>query len=247
AGREGAHERAAYHLLTSYRLAPQLRHPSLGSIAAHELEPIGVLPSFVTVGGRAMPAGYLGQRCEAYFIGRPGQPDPYLTVPNGINAKPADRRLNLLNQLNGNFVEKAPDSRLADIDQTYSAAIEFMNSPALGAFDIETESAETRARYGDTDFGRGCLLARRLVEHGVRFVQVSLGGFDTHDNNFNRLGQLAETFDPAVGALLSDLAASGKLDRTAVVMLSEFGRTPRINGDAGRDHHPGVFSAMLAG
>jgi uncharacterized protein (DUF1501 family) len=122
-----------------------------------------------------------------------------------------------------------------------------MRSPALAAFDLDREPAAVRAAYGDTRFGRGCLLARRLVENGVRFVQVNLGGFDTHAGNFPAMRGLGAVIDPAIGSLLGDLASSGRLDRTLVLLLSEFGRTPDVNGSAGRDHYPAVFSCLLAG
>jgi uncharacterized protein (DUF1501 family) len=122
-----------------------------------------------------------------------------------------------------------------------------MRSPALAAFDLDGEPAAVREAYGDTRFGRGCLLARRLVEKGVRFVQVNLGGFDTHTDNFPAMRGLGAVIDPAIGTLLRELAASGRLDRTLVLVLSEFGRTPDINGSAGRDHYPDVFSSLVAG
>ena len=247
AGREGAHDRAQYNLLTGYRPAPQLVHPAFGSIVAHEREQVGELPSFVSINGRARAAGYLGQKYEAYFIGNPGQRDPYIQLPEGVNQQRADRRLETLRKMNGLYAGEHPDPYLQETERTYDAALSFMQSPALKAFDLKQEKPETIERYGDNNFGKGALLARRLVDEGVRFVQVSMGGFDTHTNNFDALRDRANTFDPAIASLVGDLAASGKLDRTMVVMLSEFGRTPRINGDAGRDHWPRVFSAFFAG
>ena len=122
-----------------------------------------------------------------------------------------------------------------------------MRSPALKAFELKGEDPKTVARYGDTPFGRGALLARRLVETGVRFVQVNRGGFDTHNNNFPAMQNHGDVMDPALASLISDLAASGKLAKTLVLVLSEFGRTPRINTNAGRDHHARCFSCFVAG
>jgi hypothetical protein len=122
-----------------------------------------------------------------------------------------------------------------------------MRSPALEAFELDKETDETRDRYGRTEFGRGCLLARRLVEKGVRFVQVNRGGFDTHYNAFPAMQAHGEIMDPALSSLISDLASNGMLSKTLIIMLSEFGRTPKINKDAGRDHHAGVFTVFMAG
>lgn len=244
---EGDHGRATYSVLTSYKQTPQLIHPSLGSVIAHELSQKGDLPSFVSVGGRGLSSGYLGQRCEAYYVGKPGDPDPYTQLPEHITDVRASRRRDLLREMNRAFAEHSPVRSMADVELSYAAADAFMRSPALSAFDVSAEAPAVRAAYGDTQFGRGCLLARRLVEQGVRFVQVSMGGFDTHANNFPAMRQLGAIIDPAVASLISDLRSSGLLDRTLVLMLSEFGRTPRINERAGRDHYPRVFSSMIAG
>ena len=246
-GVEGAHERAAYHVLNSYRPTPQMIHPTLGSVVAHELKPGGDLPNFVSIGGRALASGYLGNACEAYYVGAPGRPDPYLNLPDGVNEARAARRLEALANANGGFKSRTPDAELEATTASYDAALKFMHSPALSAFKLEQEKPEVLGAYGDTTFGKGCLLARRLVERGVRFVQVSTGGFDTHSGIFPAMRRLAYGFDPAIAALISDLAASGLLKRTLVITLSEFGRTPHINEKGGRDHHPGAFSSLIAG
>ena len=122
-----------------------------------------------------------------------------------------------------------------------------MKSPALKAFELDKVDPFTLGRYGDSDFGRGALMARRLVESGVRFVQVNRGGFDTHSNNFTAMRNHGDVMDPALSALIEDLSIRGLLDTTLVVVLSEFGRTPRINNNGGRDHHASCFSAFMAG
>jgi uncharacterized protein (DUF1501 family) len=122
-----------------------------------------------------------------------------------------------------------------------------MRSPALEAFELDKIDAKTLARYGDTNFGRGALMAKRLVEKGVRFVQINRGGFDTHSNNFTAMSNHGEVMDPALASLIEDLSESGMLEKTMVIMLSEFGRTPRINDNAGRDHWAPVFSGFMAG
>jgi hypothetical protein len=245
-GDSADHGNATHHLLTSYPQVRELVHPSLGSIVANQVERLGDLPAFVTVGGEAPSPGYLGQMAEAYFIGEPGTPDPTIALPEGITQVRTQRRLEILEGLNGRF--SSPAESLVDaVSGSYAAAVKLMRSPALAAFDITSEPASVREAYGDTRFGRGCLLARRLVEQGVRFVQVNLGGFDTHVDNFPTMRSLGAIIDPAIGTLLGDLASSGRLDRTLVLLLSEFGRTPVINGSAGRDHYPDVFSGLLAG
>jgi len=247
AGTQGDHGQATYNLLTGYQTTPQLVHPSIGSVTVHELAPKSDLPAFVSIGGRALSAGYMGQKCEAYYIGNPGQPDPYLQLPEGIAQVRANRRLEVLTELNKKTAAARPDPELAATDATYRAAVKFMESPALQAFQLEKEKPEVREAHGPSAFGRGCLLARRLVEQGVRFVQVSAGGFDTHVNNFPAMRNLGAMIDAGIGSLVEDLAASGLLKRTLVMVLSEFGRTPTINMTAGRDHHPAVFSTFMAG
>lgn len=247
AGFEGDHDRARYNLLTGYRIAPQLIHPGVGSVVAHERSQIGDLPSFVSVGGRTLSSGYLGQKCEAYYIGNAGEPDPYVQMPEGITTVRAERRLELLKNLNQRFRGQHPDPYLEAAEDSYTAARTFMDSPALAAFKLDDEPQQVRSAYGANAFGRGCLLARRLVQQGVRFIQVNIGGFDTHEDNFNYMRQRAAVIDPAIGALIADLASTGLLGKTLVMVLSEFGRTPRINDASGRDHHPGVFSTLMAG
>jgi uncharacterized protein (DUF1501 family) len=128
-----------------------------------------------------------------------------------------------------------------------STAVHLMQAPKLDAFDLAGESEATKRAYGDTDFGRGCLVARRLVERGVKFVEVMLDGWDTHQNGFERTKGLMATLDPALAALLDDLGARGMLGATLVACMGEFGRTPRINASDGRDHWPQAWSAVLAG
>ena len=246
-GEEGAHGRASFHLQTAYKILPQIVTPGIGSTILAEKGRLGDLPGFITINGRAPSAGYLGQRADAYYIGQAGQPDPYLSVPTHLNEHRINKRLEILARMNKRYEQGTKSRKLEDVDRTYLEAKRFMNSPALEAFDIEKESPAVREAYGDTNYGRGVLLARRLLETGVRFVQVNLGGFDTHGNNFESMRALGGIFDPAIGNLLGDLKANGMIDKTIVMVLSEFGRTPRINGNAGRDHYPKVFSSMVAG
>jgi len=247
AGTNGAHGRASYQLQTSYNQSGNLVHPGIGSIVVHEKERMGDLPSFITISGNARRAGYLGQRCEAYYVGRPGEKDPYLAFPTGINNVRGNKRLDILKQINLRKQAKLSTKELKAVDTATREAVNLMRSPALKSFELEKENPKTLARYGDTDFGRGALLARKLVETGVRFVQINRGGFDTHNNNFPAMENHGLTMDPALASLVEDLAAIGKLESTMVIMLSEFGRTPRINNNAGRDHHARCFSCFMAG
>jgi hypothetical protein len=247
AGVNGDHGRASYQVQTSYQASANLRHPGFGSVVVHEKEKLGDLPAFVSIGGRARGSSYLGQRCEAYFVGQPGDKDPYLAFPEGITTTRGNKRLDVLNRFNGKFADRTTSQELNSTKTSVEDAVRLMRSPALKAFELEHVKAETMNRYGDTPFGRGCLVAKQLVEQGVRFVQVNRGGFDTHSNNFEAMRNHGEIMDPALASLTSDLAESGLLEKTLIVMLSEFGRTPKINDNGGRDHYPSVFSCFMAG
>ena len=247
AGTQGDHGRATYNLQTSYLPGPNLRHPGFGSVVAHELDQIGDLPTYVSISGQAPRAGYLGQKCEAYYVSAPGDKDPYLAFPEGIAEVRGNRRLEVLEKYNKKFASKNDDPRLSATQTSIDDAVRLMRSPALEAFELQKVPSETLDRYGDTAFGRGALLARRLVENGVRFVQVNRGGFDTHSNNFPAMQAHGDVMDPALASLIQDLKDRGMLDKTLIMMVSEFGRTPRINDNAGRDHWAAVFSCFMAG
>ena len=247
AGTQGDHGRATYNLQTSYLPGPNLRHPGFGSVVAHELDQKGDLPTYVSISGQAPRAGYLGQKCEAYYVSAPGDKDPYLAFPEGIAEVRGNRRLEVLEKYNKKFASKNDDPRLSATQTSIDDAVRLMRSPALEAFELQKVPSETLGRYGDTAFGRGALLARRLVENGVRFVQVNRGGFDTHSNNFPAMQAHGDVMDPALASLIQDLKDRGMLDKTLIMMVSEFGRTPRINDNAGRDHWAAVFSCFMAG
>lgn len=247
AGTQGAHGQATYNLQTSYRQAANLRHPGFGSVVVHERDRLGDLPAYISISGRAPRAHYLGQKCEAYFVASPGDKDPYLAFPEGIAQVRGDKRLDVLAKFNRRFNGKSANPKLASNQTAINEAVALMRSPALAAFELDKVPTTTLNRYGDTAFGRGALLARQLVETGVRFVQVNRGGFDTHSNNFPAMQNHGAVMDPALASLIEDLAKTGMLKKTMVIMLSEFGRTPRINANAGRDHWPNVFSCFLAG
>ena len=247
AGTNGDHGRATYELQTSYPQNPAIVHPGLGSFVVNESKRTGDLPAYISIGGMAPRAGYLGQRCEAYYIGLPGERDPYLAFPEGIHHTQGERRLEVLARMNARAGQKVAAPDLKEAQVALKDAVNLMKSPALSSFDLDKENPKTLERYGLTEFGRGALLARKLVETGVRFVQVNRGGFDNHMDVFPAMCNHGSVMDPALASLISDLAASGRLEKTLVIMLSEFGRTPNINKDAGRDHHAKVFSCLMAG
>jgi hypothetical protein len=247
AGTNGDHGRATYELQTSYALTPNIVHPGIGSVIASQRNALGELPAYISIGGMAPKAGYLGQTCEAYYVGQPGERDPYLAFPEGITAAQGSKRLDALARMNARTTEKLGAHDLKATETALNDAVALMRSPALKAFELDKEKPETIARYGGTEFGRGALLARKLVETGVRFVQVNRGGFDNHGGIFQAMRAHGDVMDPAIASLLEDLKATGMLSKTLVVVLSEFGRTPRINDGGGRDHHASCFSCLMAG
>ncbi len=247
--KEGDHERASYMLHTGYRPEPTLVHPSIGAIAIHERPSETVeIPQFVSLGDANFPprGGFLGDRFDAYRIFNPGE--------NGQNIKPLveqsrqDRRLENLSIVSQSFMR----GRKTKVEQTLhqhtvDAALRMMTSEQLKAFSVENESKELRAAYGENSFGKGCLVARRLIEVGVRSIEVALQGFDTHTKNHEGQTARAKTLDPALATLLKDLADRDLLQSTIVLVTGEFGRTPNINPLGGRDHWPNGFSCLLGG
>ncbi|HEX5105878.1 MAG TPA: DUF1501 domain-containing protein [Pirellulaceae bacterium] len=247
--REGAHPRAQYLMHTGYLPTATVKYPTLGSIVAHELgDPASELPSFVRIGGRGLGndgAGLLGVAYDPLAMGRAGQPpdNTALTTP----AARYQRRLNLLTRLEADYANQGGEQEVADHQKIYGQAAKMVTSPKMAAFSIDKEPAKVREAYGSGAFGQGCLLARRLIESGVTFVEVGLGNWDTHQDNFNRTKTLCGQLDQPLAALIGDLKDRGMLGSTLIVWTGEFGRTPRINANSGRDHYPRAFNAFLAG
>ncbi|HEX5268935.1 MAG TPA: DUF1501 domain-containing protein, partial [Gemmataceae bacterium] len=248
---EGAHGRAKYYLHTGYKEGVGgLVYPSLGSLVSAELgNPDFPLPNFVSIGNRTFGSGFLGARHQPLVVN-----DPTRGVENlkaGVGDGEFRDRVGLLEEMESAFHRDYQAGTAAAHHTTYQRAVTLMQSKEAKAFDLSRESDATRARYGTGKFGEGCLLARRLIETGVRFVEVTLGGWDTHTNNFARVKQLSQQADPAMSALLTDLKERGLLDSTLVIWMGEFGRTPKINskgGDKpGRDHYPRAWSTALFG
>lgn len=247
---QGAHEQAQYLMRTSYEKRGTIQHASLGAWhhrLAGRLN--GTLPGHVMIGGGANQpsAGYFPPHYQALPIGDPDSGLQNATLPGGINEDRFLRRLKKLEQLNSSFGSQHSHRAVDAYQDAYEDAIKLMRSSDLAAFDIGIESETVRGAYGDTTFGKGCLLARRLVENGVRFVEVQSGGWDTHNENFTALEGRCPDIDQGLSALLADLDARGLLRETLVVLCTEFGRTPDIGEDNGRDHYPRAFSSLLAG
>jgi hypothetical protein len=248
--REGEHARATYQLHTGYIPSGTVKYPSLGSIVASEIGPSDFdLPHFVSIGNRlaTIGSGFLGMSVAPFVVGNPEQMPTHVELPRGINSQRFSRRLDLLKDLEADFAESGGKPRVEEHQGVYGNASQMVLSPRLKAFEVSQEKAEVRDRYGRTPFGQGCLLARRLVEAGVTFVEAELNGWDTHQNNFERVKTLSQSADPAIAALITDLKDRGMLDKTLVIWMGEFGRTPKINPQTGRDHFPMAFNVALAG
>jgi hypothetical protein len=247
---EGAHPRASYYLHTGYKEGVGgIAYPSLGSIVSKELgQPDFPMPNYIAVGNRSYGSGFFGPRHQPLNV-----IDPNRGVENlrsFVGAGQFEGRVGLLEDMERSFYHQYRADSARAHHTTYQRAVTLMKSRQARAFDLSLEPSATRSAYGGTRFGDGCLLARRLVETGVPFVEVTLGGWDTHQNNFERVKQLSAQVDPAMSALVDDLKVRGLLDTTLVVWMGEFGRTPRINqrgARPGRDHYPRAWSTVLVG
>jgi uncharacterized protein (DUF1501 family) len=252
--KEGNHQRAQYLLHTGYAPNPTVVHPSLGGwLSEHYGGPESGLPAFVSIGGPSFGAGFLGVQHGPFVLAKGGKAPENLGYAQDVDASRFQRRSALLAELEAQSVY-AGDAKLLGRRDLYRKTTQLMHSPEVSAFDLSGESEATKAAFGDTDFGRGCLAAVRLVQAGVRVVEVVLDGWDTHQDNFTKTQRLMETLDPAMSALLTELGlrrrpgASGTFaESTLVAYMGDFGRTPRINAAEGRDHYPQASSCVLAG
>lgn len=249
---QGAHEQGRYFMRTGYPMRSSIVHPFGGSWA-ERLDPRtqSTLPSSVTIGaGNEHPgAGFLGAKYSPLPIGRADDGLKDSRRLKHVSEQAFARQLALRDQLDSRFDEvfATGQAQTRAYDEVFDAAVKLMQSKDLEAFDIGKESKATAELYGKAPFSRGCLLARRLVEHGTRFVEVEFNGFDWHDDVFSQADSKLPVLDQALSALLHDLESRGMLDRTLVVLGTEFGRTPTINQNAGRDHYPKAFSTLMAG
>lgn len=246
----GAHDQGNYLMHTSYESRATIRHPGLGAWALKykgRMNPN--LPGSVFVGGNSRingGGGFFEPEYEPLAIN-----DPNSGLKNsrlrGMNQEQFDENLELASQFDAEFHQRYNVKAVRAYTQMYDDAVRIMQSKDLQAFDLKQEDEMTRERYGMDSFGPGCLLARRLIEHDVRAVEVNYGGWDMHNSVFISAPERCAILDQAMSALLTDLERIGKLDETVVVLTTEFGRTPRINQNAGRDHYPKAFSSVLAG
>jgi hypothetical protein len=274
--KEGDHGRATFNLRTGYQQTGPIRYPTLGSLVSKELGADDAeLPNFVSIAPYrsfnpgAFGPGFLGPQYAPLVVGERAVMDPQgasdarnfsfkvedLNLPPGVEPSRADRRLELLGSLRQDFLSSHPGTGPLSHQDAYLRAVRLMRSAASKAFELEEEPAATRDAYGRTAFGQGCLLARRLVERGVPFVEATLSsvdgamsfGWDTHQQNFDAVKRLSSVLDPAWSALMNDLRSRGLLDSTLIVWMGEFGRTPKINQQAGRDHFPTAWTTVLSG
>ncbi|MCA9054438.1 MAG: DUF1501 domain-containing protein [Planctomycetaceae bacterium] len=249
--KEGDHSRGTYFVQTGYRPDPTVIHPSIGALLTKSLPDDSIeIPMHVALATgdnfESPVGGYLGAEFDAFRIYDPGH--NLQNMQSHLDPPRQDRRLENLSVISKTFQRRRELQAEATMHQhVVERALTMMSSEQLAAFMLEDEPRETVDRYGDSRFGRGCLVARRLVERGVRAIQVTLQGFDTHANNFEGHITQSKLLDPAFAALMDDLVERDLLDSTIVLCIGEFGRTPSINGLDGRDHWPNGFSCVIGG
>jgi hypothetical protein len=252
---EAAHERGTHNMFTGYRPSPALQYPSIGSVVSHEFGPRNNLPPYVcvpSVPNEYAESGYLSSAYGPFSLGSDPANGNFrvrdLALPGGIDDARFARRRNILQTVDGHFASLEKSDKISAMDTFYQRAYALISSEkAREAFDINKEEAKLRDEYGRNEAGQRMLMARRLVEAGVRFVSLTYGSWDNHDSIKGAIENQLPRFDQAFARLIRDLDDRGLLDSTLVMVSSEFGRTPKINGTAGRDHWPKVFSIVLAG
>jgi hypothetical protein len=246
--READHQRGRYYMHTGYVPSPNIQHPSYGAVLAHELmaqRPELEIPPFVSVGGASEGPGFLGMAWAPFSVNSNGQ---VRNLDMGMEPDRLTQRMLALGQLEKSFVGQNRGSAAEEHGKVLQKTLNLMTSQQMAAFRVNQEPSEVRERYGQNNFGNGCLMARRLVETGVPFVEVDLGGWDNHQNIFPTLqNQRLPTMDRAMSALIEDLDQRELLKDTVVLWMGEFGRTPRINGNTGRDHWARSWSVVVGG
>ena len=246
--READHMRGRYYMHTGYVPNPNVEHPSYGAVIAHELAaqvPELEIPPFVSVGGGSVGPGFLGMTWAPFVVDSSGR---VRNLDMGIDQARVQQRLEMLATIEKRFIGEDRGGSAQDHAKVLDRTVKLMTSEQMKAFKVDEEPEAVRERYGTAGFGRGCLMARRLVEQGVPFVEVDLGGWDNHQGIFTTLAdtKLPE-LDQAMSALVEDLVQRGLYDDTAVIWMGEFGRTPNINGDGGRDHWARSWSVVVGG
>ena len=248
---QGAHAQANYLLHTSYQRRGTIIHPTMGAWVSRFTEKLNkTLPSNVRINGGSdvLGAGYFEKKHGPLPLGNPSAGIQNVKRAGYVEESMFTKRLDVAGKFNKSFLSDRPQKQIRAYTDLYDDATRLMKSDDLKAFDLTQEPQEVRDEYGDNNFGQGCLLARRLVATGVRFVEVQLGGWDMHNQVFDAMETRGATLDTGLSTLLKDLDRRGLLKETMVVLASEFGRTPEVkSGRVGRDHHPSSFSALLAG
>jgi uncharacterized protein (DUF1501 family) len=252
---EAAHERGTHNMFTGYRPSPALSFPSMGSVVSHEFGPRNNLPPYICIPNQPNEfagTGYLSSSFAPFSLGSDPASKGFtvrdLKLPGGVDDGRFTRRRRILDAVNDHFRTKEEADSLDAVDSFYQRAYSMISSQqAREAFNIEAEPEAVRNEYGQNTAGARMLLARRLVEAGARFVTLTYGGWDMHDNINGSIRNQLPAFDQGFAALIRDLDRRGLLKDTLVCVASEFGRTPKINGTAGRDHWPKVFSVVMAG
>ncbi len=248
---QGAHVTGRYLMHTSYVARGTIKHPTMGAWLGHMAGRTNkTLPGHVAIGGGAAMAtnGFLSSEYSPLPIGDPAKGLAHGTRHANVDAETFERRMARLQNMNKAFSARHGSPSTRAYDKMYQEAVKLMSSSDLAAFDIGKEESAIRDAYGSDPFAQGCLLARRLIEHDVRYVEVALDGWDTHDENFEAMESQCPKLDRALACLLADLEVRGLLNETLVVLATEFGRSPEVNeGRNGRDHHPRAFSCLLAG
>jgi len=252
---EADHDRGTHNMFTGLRPSPAVQYPSIGSIVSHELGSRNDLPPYVCIPTQPNTfagTGFLGSAYGPFSLGADPADGGFkvrdLNLPSGVDEKRFAQRRDMRAVVDAHFSELEKADALSGMDSFYSRAYAMMSSDkARAAFDLKQEPDKLRDDYGRNAAGQRMLLARRLAEAGVRFISLTYGGWDHHDNIRGGFDNQMPQFDQAYAALIKDLAQRGMLDSTLVLVTTEFGRTPKINGTAGRDHYPKVFSIMMAG
>ncbi len=245
--READHTRGRYYMHTGFVPNPSVQHPSYGAVVAKELAPQAPaldLPPFIAIGRGTIGPGFLGMSYAPLVVDARGK---IRNLDTELSASRLAERMRFLSIVERRFASQDRGPAARDHSQVLDRTLALMTSQQRNAFQVENEPQAVRTRYGTSNFGQGCLMARRLVEQGVPFVEVDLAGWDTHAGNFARLEQKLPEMDQAMAALVEDLDQRGLLQQTVLIWLGEFGRTPRINGNAGRDHWARSWSCVVGG
>jgi hypothetical protein len=245
--READHSRGTYYLHTGYVPNPSVVHPSYGAVVAHELTDQATdldIPPFVSIGGPSEGPGFLGMAYAPFQVDSSGR---VRDLQASVDRARTMDRMQLLSMLEQRFIRENRGPAAAEHAKVLKSTLNLMTSQQMEAFQVDKEPQKVLERYGDTGFGRGCLMARRLVDVGVPFVEVTFGGWDLHQNCFTTLRTKLPELDQAMSALVEDLAQRRLLQDTVILWMGEFGRTPRINEQAGRDHWVRSWSVVLGG